>query len=335
MTNTLEVCSDRQDIKRAFGQLRDALYAETDRLRKVIGWQGGSDEFDVRWRQNEGYWCLLHVNPTEDRFWCPFGLDDARSRRTLSITCEINPPKAGVNRRGAGMFLVDARKRFYIAHSGKVGGGRRGIGQSAFLSKFRGRDSIVSVSLPDGTEREAIVLGKLGDPSLPSQIGHFLREVARVKALLVRSPNGARSAGAPRLRGFRPEFSGTRQKYQPDSVEAVARHGLVVDALAQALKGRVFSNDRNRDLFIHSLSGEVTHLFEAKTDLSTSSLYQAVGQLLLNGAAEAAEPRRILVVPGAPSKPTSAALQRLGIRVLTYQWRDGRPLLGRVGEIIR
>ena len=64
------------------------------------------------------------------------------------------------------------------------------------------------------------------------------------------------------------------------------------------------ANDVPRDLYVFSFKGRVRMLFEAKTDLSTSSIYGAVGQLMLHAAVEPKEPRLIFVAPGTPKPKT-------------------------------
>ncbi len=70
---------------------------------------------------------------------------------------------------------------------------------------------------------------------------------------------------------------------------------------------------------------EFSFLFEAKTDLSTSNIYGAIGQLMFHGASEDPSPRKILVVPENPDSQTGSILRRLGIEVLQYVWESGEP----------
>jgi hypothetical protein len=68
-------------------------------------------------------------------------------------------------------------------------------------------------------------------------------------------------------------FSGKKRAYTADApVEALATHGLVVDRLAALLKARDPHNDRHRDLYLGNGTAP-THLFEVKTDLTSTSIY--------------------------------------------------------------
>ena len=161
---------------------------------------------------------------------------------------------------------------------------------------------------------------------LTSSLGHFVHEVARIKNLLVHEDPHGQPAGAKL--SFSPEFKGSRH-HVTHPIETEARHGEVISVLhdrVEALGHRCF-NDGQRDLFIQApLSRRITHLFEAKTNVSTTSVYEAVGQLMLHAAAEPHQPRRILVIPEHPKHKTADALNRLGIHVTTYRWKKKKPL---------
>ena len=68
------------------------------------------------------------------------------------------------------------------------------------------------------------------------------------------------------------------------------------------------------DLFLADDKANITRLIEVKTDQTTTSLYQAVGQVMLHGALENSDPQRILVLPGEVSADTARRMKRLGIK---------------------
>jgi hypothetical protein len=107
-------------------------------------------------------------------------------------------------------------------------------------------------------------------------------------------------------------------------------HGLLIEALAKELEERnlKYGNDRLRDLFVVSAKGKVQILFEAKTDLGTSSVYSAVGQLMLHGAAEKLAPKRILVIPGSP-KPKTCCSKKAGNPDANLQAKERQLFVGK------
>lgn len=78
------------------------------------------------------------------------------------------------------MFIRDDRGRVYLGHTGKVGGGRPGIGQQAFRQYYRDQEWREIIS-PDGTERHAVALGPIGEPNLPIMLAEYVHAVARFK----------------------------------------------------------------------------------------------------------------------------------------------------------
>jgi len=325
---TLLPLTDRHRIKAAYDEMTERLRGGTRAFDRKIGYHSGYVEHKVHWHSGLGFWWLLNRTVASNRWWCCYGIENPEHRDMFSITVETNSPFEGVNRRIGGLFVKDQAGRVYIAHSGKVGGGRPGIGKEAFWQSYGG-EQVETVQWPDGRESRTIVISPVDSERLPAHIARFVHEVAWFKAAAASGKPVARRERLRRI--FTPEFEGPRRGYTPSGeIEARCDHGTVVNRLHEVLKagGHNAVNDR-RDLYI--LDGdEVTHLFEVKTDLSTTSLYQGVGQLMLHGAALDPVPRRILVVSGQPKSATRQALRRLGTAVLVFDWKDGQVVFPRL-----
>jgi hypothetical protein len=322
---SLHPLTDKKDTRKAFKLLFQNLTQGCVKLTRSVGWQGGRVEYPVYWNPRLQFWTLMRVPREEVRYWCCFGVKDATKHRSFSITGQLNPTIKGYNRRAAGAFVRDSQGRVYIAHSGKIGGGRSGIGKSAFVAAYRGKNWH-TVTWPDKQETEMIVIGRIDGAHLQDQIAHFVREIDRFKRSAV--AGGSQTSSHKRKSIFSPEFMGRWKTYKTSSeVESQCDHGLVISALADELRkrGLLFGKDAPRDLYILSPKGHIRTLFEAKTELATSSVYGAVGQLMLHAAAEPKVPRRVFVAPGIPTPKTQLALNKLGIEVLTYQWNGSHP----------
>jgi len=319
---TLLPLTDRGEIEAAYGEVTERLKLGTRAFDCKIGYHSGYVAHTVYWHNGLGFWWLLDPKVAKNRYWCCYGIENPEHLNMLSITVETNSPFEGVNRRIGGVIVRDDKGRVYIAHSGKVGGGRPGIGKEAFWEFCSGGEQVETVRWPDGRESQVIVIAPVDSQHLAMHVARFVHEVARFKAAI--ASGKPLEPPRPRPPTFKPEFEGPRRGYTlSGEIEAQCEHGTVVNRLHEALKmdGYNAVNDR-RDLYI--LDGnEVTHLFEVKTDLSTTSFYQGVGQLMLHGATLDPAPRRILVVPGRLNGATEQALERLGIVVLVFKWDDG------------
>ena len=331
---SLKPLTTRVETKKAFRSISQNLTRDCIQLVRFVGWKGGRGKYRVYWNPRLRFWTLLRLLKRQQRYWCCFGTKDATKFRGFSITGQINPPVSGFDRRVGGAFVSDGQGRVYIAHSGKIGGGRSGIGKSAFVAAYRGKNW-QRVIWPDKKETEIIVIGRVDGAHLQDQIAHFVGEIDRFKRTAVTgksSPHKRNQKSA-----FNPEFSGRRKSYSTHAeIESQCDHGPLISALAEELqrRGIAVANDVPRDLFVPSSKGRVRLLFEAKTDLSTSSVYGAVGQLMLHGAAEPKEPRRIFVAPGTPKAATLRALKKLGIEILTYRWDGDSPAFMNLGQLL-
>jgi hypothetical protein len=182
---SLTPLTDRDEIRRAFETTVSNLKDGATAVKRKVGWHGGGGEFDIYWRSKEQFWFFVDPDRELTRYWCCFGTSDPAKADNLTIVGEINPTKEGINRRNAGMFLVDPDGAMYLAHSGKVGGGRKGIGKSSFLAAYHGRN-ISEIQWPDGVTSSAIVIGDIQDSNLPAQIGDFIRTIQQYKEAFAR-----------------------------------------------------------------------------------------------------------------------------------------------------
>ena len=114
---------------------------------------------------------------SENRYWNALGLGNPFAGDT-NIIAEVNPPKSGIDRNIAGLFVEDPAGEICIAHRGKVGGGRKGIGKEAFLDWYKEPLSLIFDVDRHGL---AIVLGRLNHESLIRRLATFTRLVAAFK----------------------------------------------------------------------------------------------------------------------------------------------------------
>lgn len=341
----LTALSDPKAIRQAQDRFEKRLRTGATRYKRKLGWHGGGlpEPVVVYWHPKHKFWA--HAAPREssatNRSWFVFGTQDPKQvTASLTLSCEINVPNEGVNRRVAGAFVSNPQNMkspIFVAHSGKLGGGRKGVGKEAFLNHLiGGQDQTHPVRWADGKETEMLLLAALDDPGFVSQIGHFVREAQRIKELLVSGvgPKATTKSTKTETSGFSPEFKGIKKYSQKRSIVSTCNHGVVVNALYEELKKRGFEPENDqRDLFlVHG--GKVTAVFEAKTAVTTSDLYQAIGQLFFYTSLEPKAPHRILLIPDEPTAETQERINRLGIKVLPYSLSKGAANFHGLDELI-
>lgn len=149
-----------------------------------IGWQGGAVQVNVYWHELPGIWGVFERRPPREdkgshRFWNCFGIANPSENRILNITVELNPPHEGEDRRTAGVFLRDNNDRVFVGHSGRLGGGRPGIGQRPFR-QFSQDLQWQEILTPKGM-REVVVFGPLQDRKFPNILAPFIHTIAEFK----------------------------------------------------------------------------------------------------------------------------------------------------------
>lgn len=171
---------EKSAIDEAFAVFSHSIKAGGKAIETTIGCQGDNETATVIWHPDQKLWVLLDAQRLANHFWCAFGTEDPSGASMVSITCEISPPSSGISRRSAGLFINDNNGVVYLAHSGRIGGGRAGTGKAAFLTS-RNQNDVVPVQFPDGKETEYIVIGQIDDDDFLDDIAKFVHTIAAFK----------------------------------------------------------------------------------------------------------------------------------------------------------
>ncbi|MBI4633039.1 MAG: hypothetical protein HY742_04030 [Deltaproteobacteria bacterium] len=321
----VRIIEDEAAIRRGQRQFVKNLKPFADeKITVKLGHPGASFKAGVFWSERLGIW-FFSRKMSEDRYWNVFGIGRPAPGDDISITCEINFPVRGIDRKTGGALARDNAGRVFVVHRGKIGGGKKGIGKTLFESHYRG----VWATVEDGAEENTVTLiGLLGSPHCARQIAQFVRKIDRIKTV-------ADNSRRPQMEisfaehDFREELIGAKYgKFERD-LEAECDHDLVVRDLSEALKrdGCPIANDGRCDLFIldgGAKTGQVAAVFEVRTDLSLVGLQAGITRLLLAGLNFPGDPQRILVVPAGAEAISGENLRGLKITLVTYEWRHER-----------
>ncbi|MEW6334456.1 MAG: hypothetical protein AB1558_09315 [Thermodesulfobacteriota bacterium] len=315
----LKVIENEQAIRKHQRQLVRAVRSlSEERIPVTIGHLGASQKAKVAWSERLGVW-FFSCKVAGSRYWNAFGIGRPEGGAAVAITCEINFPLCGIDRRTGGAFAQDRAGHVFVVHRGKLGGGRKGIGKSLFEDRYRG----VWEMMDDGDEQTPVaVIGALHSPRLARQIAQFVVKIARIKEQA--------SAPSPQTElsfdefGMREELIGSRQVEPEREIGAECDHGLIVRDLAEALKkqGLRTGNDDQRDLLVMERDGRIRAIFQIMTGMSPCRLHAGAMALLLSGVDLPEKPRLFLVLPAAPEGELGEKLRRLDIEMLTYAWGE-------------
>lgn len=325
ITNKVEI---RELHKKLISQLEKFT---TVKINALSGHKGVSFTKEVCYSNKLNIWWDMNINGLEEgksgrRYWNAFGTGEPIPNKLTNIVCEINYPEEGINKRVAANWVKEGND-YLLVHSGKIGGGRIGIGKTGFIQNYNG--AFNEVDNPD-LPNEITVIGNLNDPNLAFQIKSFVEEVERIKGLLVTRVADTRVKTPQEIiqHSFNEEFVGTKEYLgKKEKISSTANHGLVVNSLKALLsvKNKLVANDQQRDLYLYTKKGIITSVFEIKTSLTSQTIFTAVGQLFVNNIKLKPVPKLIYVIPEKPNINLAKTLKELGIEVLVYYWKNNLP----------
>jgi hypothetical protein len=305
-----------RNCQRRFVKALKPLMEETIPVR--LGHPGASEKAKVGWSARLGIW-FFSRKVTGTRYWNAFGVGRPEGGAAIAITCEINFPLCGIDRRTGGAFAQDRSGQVFVIHRGKLGGGRKGIGKSLFEESYRG----VWELMDDGGETTPVaVIGQLDSPRLARQTAQFIRKIAWIKERAT-----ARSSQTELTLDelcVHEELIGARHCESERETGAECDRGLIIRDLAEALKRHGFrtGNDDDRELLVVGRENRVRAIFHIATGGTLPGLHAGAMQLLLNGQGLPERPLLILALPVAPDNPLRDKLKGLGIDILIYTWRE-------------
>lgn len=286
----LQVVAEPKRIDRAIRRLHGALQGVPARGVRLT-WRGGELRTTIHWARDDGFWWAVEPRHTRDALVLGHAPEPPGKRE--SITCEINLPREGADRKVAGIVAVDENDALYLAHSGRLSKS----GFREFLTDGVWRP----VRWPDGEDTEALIVAPLDSPRLTRLLGRFVEAVRRFKAGAIPEPQTALCVD--------PSTRAT-------AAEACDR-SLVDAALYEELRKRGVFGGR-ADLF--SRPGErPLPLFALVANGHPEELAIAVGTLSLAAARNAGAVRPILVAPA-----ELGPLGTLPFPSVHYRWRGAR-----------
>ena len=159
------------------------------------------------------------------------------------------------------------------------------------------------------------------------QIASFVRECQRIRLYYQFGEDVAeREAGILQAEAGSPELTGTYHVGPRGPQEIERRHGKVWRALTGALDNldRRHTNQRvggwGPDLI--TCDDNTPVLFEIKVSITAANLQTAVGQLFLYEQLLGVSYRKVLVIPEQLSQPLALAVENIGLKVLTFEFRN-------------
>jgi hypothetical protein len=331
---TLRVIEEKNEIDEAQTLFERTLKNAADRTEMIwVGFQGGNLHLEASWNKRLNIWW---INSTADgnRYWNAFGIGEPQWGSTFShnIICEINPPFEGINRYMAGVYAKDSAGKLYLLHRGKIGGGKPGNSKSKFEKEYRGN----WIYAQDGDRLTKLALiASFESPRFVDQVADFVNQVNSIKS-------GQQTSTSFDIKGvnlqdpsFSKEFEGKKTYSVNREIEAACDHGIITNSLEDILKkrGSTVGSNHQIDLYTET-KGNLTALFEIKTDTSSTNIYGAIGQLLYHSTSIGKPCKLISVFPENIDINSKNIFKKLNIELVTYSWVDGKPVFRFLEELL-
>ena len=176
----LRIVEDVEKISAIQKELSEKMMALGKQKTITIGYQGGSERQQAYWFPEYGFW-WSYGDEGHAKHWNAFGIPDDESKlesKNQNITCQINFPK-DPKTKTAGVLVSSGGGEIYVAHKGKIGGGKKGVGQTSFKESSKldwkhaeGHHGTMDVTL----------ISALDDKDLLANLNKFVREVSRFKS---------------------------------------------------------------------------------------------------------------------------------------------------------
>jgi hypothetical protein len=169
---------------------------------------------------------------------------------------------------------------------GGVGGGRKGVGQKAFLAWSDSK--LVPVADADGDVRLGIIVAPIDAKDTASDIARFVERTIEFKAAVKRGETNTPQARAAQRRfgDYFDEFSGKKRRRRVKEIEYISRHGDIVRALRKWRQRTLEADeklvkDAYVDLGMQSRDA-LRELYEVKSNCERQALYTAIGQIVVH-----------------------------------------------------
>lgn len=316
----------RREIAIAQSKLEKTLKRDfLGRAIKDIGYPGGRQrDAEVLTDGRYWFWSKDHRGQTvqNPRRLNWFGRYSENTGTSISV--EINVAYEGRNDRSAGFFGRDNETGIvYLLHSGRVGGGKKGVGKNAFCA-WSG-ESLVEVFDSTGASRQGLIVMPVEGTGASKSAVRYVAMVDKFKRSVrngeINTP--AFRAKQKKFEDFYAEGRGRRKGKRASAIDYLSRHGEIVDAIqvwresTLMPKGGRFVKNVLIDMGV-AVGESLVEVFEVKTSTERQCIYTALGQLMIHGTSNNC--RRVMILPGKErlADDLAGALTRLGVELIRF-----------------
>ena len=185
MNPGLHLITDAAEARACFEALVDAFdKVALVKMPHTVRSHSGRISAETFFFRKQNLWAMptdgSHLSNSRNRYWNAFGVGGSPRSASTSIAVEINHPHMGMS-TVSGRFFGSAG-RYYIGHTGRIGGGLKGSDISAIerlTGKLRGAVKV------DGAPQELAFLTEIEPTDVfITRLGHFVHGMSAARERL-------------------------------------------------------------------------------------------------------------------------------------------------------
>lgn len=281
---------------------------------------GKSTPIVINYSKKYKFWWGHTPDLKGKRYWNPFGLgEEPHTDSNVVGPCQFNCVYEGFSNLTGGLFAIDEDNNYYLLHSGRLGGGKKGVGKERFTKFYFDHYGELEDVICNERVLKYFVVTNFNDKNFYQNILDYINIAQQFKdSLKVNTHNEDRLDRNPLTNG---EYIGIKTYDLPQrTIIATNDHARIVNQLIDELRllGLQTKRDQFRDAYTIDNNGKVDRIFEVKTGFNRQKLYTAVGQLIVNSLTHNSE--KFFVLEKDAYADLIEDLGKIPVKCVTYKW---------------
>ncbi len=158
----------------------------------TVGVKSGNWNQQAYFLKNHGFWWTKWNNTDKKRIVNAFGLGEPNWNGGNNINFELSIPYSKPNFRSGGTLAVNSKGEIFLAHSGRMGGSRKGVSMDGFRKLFPRKDMWKTITDGEKT-KDYILISKIDDKNFLSKLEYFISEYHKIKEKLIQDASSKSS----------------------------------------------------------------------------------------------------------------------------------------------
>lgn len=184
---------DKESVFKAQQKLERILKNNSKDYDEItVGVKSGSWNQQAYFLKNYGFWWTKWNNTDKKRIVNAFGLGEPNWNGGNSINFELSIPYSKPNLRSGGTLVENTKGEIFLAHSGRMGGSRKGTSMDRFRKLFPRKDMWKTIT--DGKKtKDYVLISAINDKKFLSNLEYFISEYHKIKEKLIQDASSKSS----------------------------------------------------------------------------------------------------------------------------------------------